>query len=249
LARLRRYKWQVMASTRAPAETTAAGYFGDMVEAYDSLIRRAMPRYDEMLARLGEYLPDSAGRVLELGAGTGNLALALAARYPTAELVLVDAAPEMLAVTRARLERMEPGIGRRVRFYEARFEELVLEPASFDVMVSSISLHHVKDKGALYRALYAALAPGGRLCYSDQMAGGNERNNRLNWERWIGFCREPGHCSEAEVQSLLDHAAAHDHYTPLAEHMALLAAAGFVGIDCVWRNVMWGIVTADRPAG
>jgi hypothetical protein len=42
----------------------------------------------------------------------------------------------------------------------------------------------------------------------------------------------------------LDHAAAHDHYVPLSEHIALLSASGFTEIDCVWRNWMWGIVTA-----
>jgi hypothetical protein len=42
----------------------------------------------------------------------------------------------------------------------------------------------------------------------------------------------------------LDHAAAHDHYVTLSEHITLLSASGFTEIDCVWRNWMWGIVTA-----
>ena len=38
--------------------TSASGYFGSMAESYDSLIHRAVPRYDEMIARLLEYLPE-----------------------------------------------------------------------------------------------------------------------------------------------------------------------------------------------
>src|SRR5262245_14957375 len=82
---------------------TAADYFGAMAGEYDSLIRRAVPRYDEMTARLIDYLPPAAESILELGCGTGNLTLKLAARYPGAKLTLVDAAPQMLEVAKARL--------------------------------------------------------------------------------------------------------------------------------------------------
>ena len=46
---------------------TASEYFGSMIESYDSLIARAVPRYHEMTHRLVEYLPARADRVLELG--------------------------------------------------------------------------------------------------------------------------------------------------------------------------------------
>src|SRR5712671_36129 len=69
--------------------TAASEYFGSMVESYDSLIRRAVPRYDEMTARLLDYTPREAESVLELGCGTGNLSLGLARRYPAASLTLV----------------------------------------------------------------------------------------------------------------------------------------------------------------
>src|SRR6267378_637022 len=68
---------------------SAAGYFGSMAESYDSLIHRAVPRYDEMIARLLDYLPGSPRRVLELGCGTGNLSLRLAKTFPLAELTLL----------------------------------------------------------------------------------------------------------------------------------------------------------------
>jgi tRNA (cmo5U34)-methyltransferase len=218
---------------------TAADYFGAMVGEYDSLIRRAVPRYDEMTARLLDYLPPSAASILELGCGTGNLTLKLAARYPNAKLTLVDASPEMLQVAKERL-------GSANAFFVATtFETMDFEPESFDLVASTISLHHVRDKAPLYRALRRVIRPGGTFRFADQMAGGTEGNHSINWTRWLEFCREPGHCTEAEVASLLDHAAAHDHYTPVAEHFRMLEQAGFKTPDCVWRNLIWGIVTAD----
>lgn len=217
-------------------EPTAAEYFAARIGEYDSLIRRCVPRYDEMLDRLVEYLP-AAKRILELGCGTGNLTLRLAARFPDAELTLVDASPEMLDLASRRL-------GRAARPLAVRFEDL--PDVRCDLVVSSISLHHVADKGALYRRLHALLEPGGAFWFSDQLRGGTDRIHEINWRRWLAFCREPGRCTAEEVQSLLDHADEHDHYTPLDEHFRLLRDAGFVDLDCTWRNWIWGILGAVR---
>lgn len=224
--------------------TSATGYFGSMVESYDSLIHRAVPRYDEMIARLLDYLPTSARRVLELGSGTGNLSLLLADSLPRAELTLVDGSDEMIAVVRSRVEESASRSTNRITCVQSRFEDLDFPARSFDLVVSSISLHHVEDKARLYASVRSFMPAGGRFCFADQIRGEPESNHQLNWERWLEFCREPGNCTPEEIDSLLQHAAAHDHYTTLAEHTALLARAGFSEIDCVWRNWMWGIVTA-----
>jgi tRNA (cmo5U34)-methyltransferase len=224
--------------------TSATGYFGSMVESYDSLIHRAVPRYDEMIARLLDYLPTSAERVLELGSGTGNLSLQLVDLLPRAELTLVDGSDEMVAVVRSRVADSPSRSTSRITYVESRFEDLDFPAASFDLIVSSISLHHVEDKARLYARVRSFLKPGGRFCFADQLRGEPESNHQLNWERWLEFCREPGNCTPEEIDSLLQHAAAHDHYTALSEHTTLLARAGFSEIDCVWRNWMWGIVTA-----
>jgi ubiquinone/menaquinone biosynthesis C-methylase UbiE len=229
---------------REQLPTAASEYFGSMVESYDSLIRRAVPRYDEMTARLLDYLPREAQSALELGCGTGNLSLQLARKFPAASLMLVDGSPEMIAVTRSRIEVADIRPVNEPAYLAVRFEELALPEDSLDLVVSSISLHHVADKAGMYRRIRAVLRAGGRFCFADQIRGEPESNHRVNWERWLDFCREPGNCTQEEIESLLDHAAAHDHYVPLSEHISLLSASGFAEIDCVWRNWMWGIVTA-----
>jgi trans-aconitate 2-methyltransferase len=233
-----------LTKTAQDLPSSASGYFGSMAESYDSLIHRAVPRYDEMIARLLDYLPREARRVLELGCGTGNLSLQLAPTFPLAELTLVDGSAEMIALVRSRIDHSTSKPGARVAYVEARFEELDLPARSFDLVVSSISLHHVEDKAALYARVRSLMTAGGRFCFADQIRGEPESNHKRNWERWLDFCRERGHCTSDEIDSLLQHAAAHDHYTTLSDHFALLSNARFSEIDCVWRNWMWGIVTA-----
>lgn len=221
---------------------TAYEFFGAMAAQYDSLIRRAVPRYDELLERAIEYMPPGAARILELGCGTGNLSLALASRYPGAALTLVDGSAEMLALTRHRLGSAHSG--RDVTCVEARFEELDLEPASFDLVTSSVSLHHVDDMAALLRRLRPLLAPGGHLVYADQMRGRTDAHHALNMERMRDFWRLPGHLAPEERADLDAHAEAHDRYVSVPDQIRWLEAAGFRDADCVWRNWMWGILTA-----
>jgi tRNA (cmo5U34)-methyltransferase len=223
-------------------EPTASDYFGAMVDRHDSLIRRAVPRYDEMIDRLVEHLPPDAPRILELGCGTGNLTLRLAERFPRAAITFVDAAPEMISITAERAAQR--GIATNLRPLTARFEDLGFSTGSFDLIVSCMSLHHVVDKAALYRSARAWLGAGGGLCFADELLGATEHAQKIFWDRWLEFCRRPGHCSEDEVRSLVDHAAAHDHYVALSEHFELLRAAGFKTVDCVWRNLMYSVVVA-----
>src|ERR1700737_4588247 len=129
---------------------SAWGYFASMVESYDSLIRRAVPRYDEMVARLLEYIPPGAQSVVELGCGTGNLSLQLATKLPRGALSFVDASPEMIDVTRSRIDQAGSSATRPMGFLVQRFEHLELPDGPVDVVVSSISLHHVEDKARLY---------------------------------------------------------------------------------------------------
>lgn len=228
--------------------SSASEYFASLIDEYDSLIRRAVPRYDEMLGLLLAYLPEGPARVLELGCGTGTLTLALLDSRPAWSITTVDASDEMIETTRARVMERGGGWGDRVNFVASRFEDLELEARAFDVVVSAISMHHVIDKLALFDSVHRALKFGGTFRFSDQLAGGTVPNGRVNWERWVTWCRQPGNCTEEELESLIEHSDVHDHYVSLSEHFRLLERAGFVDLDCVWRDGMWGVLTAEVQA-
>ncbi len=229
-------------------DASPAGYFGSVAGRYDAVVRRIVPGYAEMTQQLLDQIPAGAGRVLELGCGTGHLAAALARRSPAPELTLVDAAPEMLEATQARLGEVSPHAARSARLVLARFESLRLEAGHHDVITASLSLHHVVDKRSLYGALASALRPGGLLCFADQLRPTAPARDAVEWARWLDFCRGPGGCSEADLERVVEHARTQDHDASLPEYFQMLADAGFEAIDCVWRSGRFGVVTAARRA-
>ena len=226
-----------------PGERPEA-YWGAHAREYNEFIVRVVPRYFEMIDRVLDYAPASAARVLELGTGTGNLSLQLATRWPDARFTFVDGAPEMLDVTRMRLTAHAPQVAARARFQTARFEELQHEAHGVDVVVASLSLHHVEQIGAVYDRIAPALSAGGRLIMLDGIAGETAAEHRVHMERWHAFWHEPGNLTADEIRDVSQHVQEHDHYRALSEHYELLQRAGFAYADCVWRDGIFSLITA-----
>jgi len=223
----------------------ARKYFGSIAEGYDSIARRGMPRYDEMLDKIIEVSPDRAHDVLELGCGTGALTVRLRERYADANLVAVDGAKEMLDVARERVSQIRNAQHRDVEFELRAFEEIEPTRQRYDFIASNMSLHHVKDKGPLYAQLWEALQPGGHLVFGDELKGALPHVEELHWNGWLEFARQPEHLSEGEIADIIKHVEDADHYETLPKQLALLTSAGFVAVDCTWRYLNYAVFVAS----
>jgi ubiquinone/menaquinone biosynthesis C-methylase UbiE len=120
--------------------------------------------------------PGAADACVDLGAGTGFVALALA---PLADSVLaVDISPVMAKSLAARAA--EAGVG-NIKTAVADLRTFGLPTASVDLVVSSYALHHLRDpdKRALVAEAARWLRPGGRIVIADMMFGrGATRRDR-----------------------------------------------------------------------
>ena len=86
------------------------------------------------------------GRVLDVGTGPGRLLAEIAGRRGDLELVGVDLSRRMLAIARKRVERAgAPADRRPVRLVRADVRELPFADGAFDMVVSTLSLHHWRD--------------------------------------------------------------------------------------------------------
>ena len=108
---------------------------------------------------------ESAPRVLEIGSGPGELALEIAHRLPQAEVLGIDLAHAMIG--RATERARDAGAHMRVQFRLADAADLPLADGSFDIAVSTLSLHHWADPGAVFAELGRVLRPGGIVLVYD----------------------------------------------------------------------------------
>jgi tRNA (cmo5U34)-methyltransferase len=203
-------------------------------DAYDVQIRRLIPHYDDMLAtgvELLAMLAPPGAHVLDLGGGTGALSGAVLGGLPHARVTVLDVDGAMLDEARRRLAPF----GDRVEFREASFLDPL--PAA-DAVVASLALHHVHDLGAktdLYRAIHAALAPGGVFLNLDAAITRDPRLNSLTFDRWAADMAEQG-IIEAEARGHFAAWAGEDRYFPLDDELAALRRAGFAEVECFWRR-------------
>ena len=140
-----------------------------------------------LAARRAAVLAKARGRVLELGAGTGlNLAHYDAATVT--ELVLTEPEEPMLRRLIPRASAGDP----RASAVRAPAEELPFADASFETVVSTLTLCTVDDLAAALAEARRVLTPGGRLLFLEHVRAGDAREARRQ-DRLAPLWRRVGH--------------------------------------------------------
>ncbi|MBV1881304.1 MAG: methyltransferase domain-containing protein [Pseudomonadales bacterium] len=150
-------------------------------------------------------------RVLDLGSGSGRDVYALAQLVgPEGEVIGVDMTDEQLAIAEQYREHHAEAFGySNVRFlkgYIEKLEDLGLEDASFDVIVSNCVINLSPDKDAVLAGVKRLLKPGGEFYFSDVYADrripksvhddpvlyGECLGGALYWNDFVGLSRRQG---------------------------------------------------------
>jgi SAM-dependent methyltransferase len=172
--------------------------------------------WTEALTLVEQAAGSDARRILDLGAGTGTGAIALAQRFADAEVVAVDASEQMLQ--RIRSKAGDLGLAERVRTVQADLDLGWPVPGPLDVSWASMSLHHLAEPDRVLAEIFTATRPGGVLAvaeFTDQV-------RFLPDDLGIG---RPG--LEARCLALLKAEQAHSMPEIGTDWPARLAAAGF----------------------
>ena len=132
-----------------------------------------MKRSQEGLAGAGEWetlrslLPEFQGaRVLDLGCGYGWHCI-YAVEHGAQSVVGLDLSEKMLEVAREKTaSSLEASLAGRVRYVRGAIEEAEFPENSFDIVLSSLALHYVKDFGSVVRQVRRCLSAGGIFVFT-----------------------------------------------------------------------------------
>ena len=125
------------------------------------------PGGPEEVARVLEGLDLTGLKVLDIGSGSGGIALSLARDYGAGEVIGIDVEAPVVAKAKARAE--EVGLADRVRFQQVEPGPLPFADESFDLVFSKDSMVHIPDKESLFADIHRVLRPGGRIAAGDWM--------------------------------------------------------------------------------
>lgn len=99
---------------------------------------------------------------LDLGTGTGDLAITLARMSPpSARVIGIDFTPEMLEHGRAKLQRL--GLEDRVQLLQGDGEDLAFSDNTFDACCSGFVVRNLANLDRGFREMYRVVKPGGRV--------------------------------------------------------------------------------------
>lgn len=150
---------------KRPAGYIPALSYRLLTPLYDVLLRLIM-RDAEIKTRLVHQANITNGqRVLDVGCGTATLTIRIKRRYPGADVIGLDADPEILRFA----ERNAARAGVELTLMQASATALPFPDASFDRVVSSLVLHHLtrQAKRRVIQEIFRVLRAGGQVDIAD----------------------------------------------------------------------------------
>jgi ubiquinone/menaquinone biosynthesis C-methylase UbiE len=165
-------------------ENANVNRFNEAAAEWDDDPKRVYMAQKVARAMASALSPAGTEQALEFGAGTGLLTLLIAPRV--ASVTALDSSGRMLDVLRGKCQ--QKGMA-NVEAIEGS-APADLPAADFDIIYSSMTLHHVENIAALVQALADHLTPGGRVALADLDAEDGSFHGDATGVMHHGFKRE-----------------------------------------------------------
>ena len=211
----------------------------------------------DVMLRLITATQRPVDRFLDLGCGSGLLAIAVLAQFPNARATLVDYSEPMMEAARDLL-----GADVTVPQFviadlsDPTWRECVAGDAPYDAVVSGFAIHHLSHerKRELYREIIALLQPGAVFVNIEHVASPTRWAEArfdeamidsladYHAQTGIGQTREQ---LAAEYHGRVDKAA--NILAPVDEQCRWLADAGFDDVDCYFKYFELAVLAGRKP--
>jgi spermidine synthase len=216
-----------------PDQHSVESHIGTSATDYDGAIRTLIPGYEEMLSTitwwLAEIIPP-AGKIVELGGGTGALAHTVLSTLPKVCIEIWDVDAQMLAVARDRLQEFSDRVRLRDRSFTQTLDQC-------DAVIATLSLHHIPTlvaKREVYSNIFRALSAPGIFLIGDCTMDMGEPAYSTMLRYWMAFMNKHG-ITEAQARKHFSDWAKEDTYQQISDELLALREAGFSRPEVFWK--------------
>jgi demethylmenaquinone methyltransferase/2-methoxy-6-polyprenyl-1,4-benzoquinol methylase len=219
--------------------------FADIVERYDLLNRLLSLGLDRRWRRLAvaSVQPAAGGCYLDIGCGTGDMALELKRQAPAATVRGIDPVTGMLAVGRTKVA--QAGLTTAIGFEVADACHLPYPEQSFDGITCAFCIRNVEDRAAVLAEMLRVLRPGARIAILELSEPRGLLMGLLNraysslWVPLLGALLSRGQAYRYLIESIRS-------FPPAQTLLGEIAGAGFVQPSA--RPLTGGVVTLFSAA-
>ena len=143
------------------------GVFTDRAtaERYNKEVKKWMRKVSKSFVSMAKKWGITEGRFLDVGTGTGLLAIEFAKSIPGVDVTGLDLSDVVLELARENFQKSKVPL--KVSFEKGDAEDIPLEDDTFDLVVSSNTLHLIKTPIRMFDEIHRVLKPEGRFIISD----------------------------------------------------------------------------------
>ncbi len=155
-------------------------HYLSMASMYDSRLSAILPESETFFAEVLSFIPDKAGRLLELGSGTGYATDRIQSRFHSLQIIGIDHSSEMI-----KCAQQKPQL-EGVQFLEQDIRDAWPE-GTFDVILTTLCFHHIpeNDRISILSRVYESLSPGGLFICGDIIRPESDVAEEIYRSRWI----------------------------------------------------------------
>ena len=144
--------------------TVTKNWFKDWANEYDNTLGKVKRHHKLLDLVVKSSNVKSKDKVLDIGCGTGLLSLKFLQK---ADCLIygIDNSPEMLKIFKNKIDKLD--LSEKIVCKLACAENIDFEINYFDIIASTVTLHHVKSKYPVIKKIYKFLRPDGKFVLGD----------------------------------------------------------------------------------
>jgi len=142
--------------------TRAKEFFDELAREYEAQSRYKHLFYRWIVEAITRQIDNEKCEILDLGTGTGELLLRVAAKFPQSHITGLDISTAMVEEAKKKAEKMSIN---NVTFIVSSMEKARI--GNIDFAISCLAFHHVENKEQVISKIYRVLSEKGKLVIGD----------------------------------------------------------------------------------